>query len=147
HGDGVKVIALAVPDAEEAYRVALERGARGVREPWEARDDHGVVGMATIAAYGDTVHTFVARKGYSGPFLPGFREAPDAGPDPGLVLDIDHIVGNVELGRMNEWVAFYERVMGFTEMRHFSDEDISTEYSALMSKVVADGEGRIKFPI
>jgi len=147
HGDGVKVIALAVPDAEQAYRVALERGARGVRQPWEARDDHGVVGMATIAAYGDTVHTFVARDGYSGSFLPGFREVPDAGTDPGLVLDIDHIVGNVELGRMNEWVEFYERVMGFTEMRHFSDEDISTEYSALMSKVVADGEGRIKFPI
>jgi 4-hydroxyphenylpyruvate dioxygenase len=146
HGDGVKVIALAVPDAERAYRVALERGARGVRGPWEARDDDGVVGLATIAAYGDTVHTFVAREGYAGPFLPGFRPTAGAGTDAGLI-DVDHIVGNVELGRMDEWVAFYERVMGFTQIRHFSDEDISTEYSALMSKVVADGEGRIKFPI
>jgi 4-hydroxyphenylpyruvate dioxygenase len=147
HGDGVKVIALAVPDAERAYRVALERGARGIREPWEAEDEDGAVRMSTIAAYGDTVHTFVERRGYRGAFLPGYRRVENVSDGPDLLRDIDHIVGNVELGRMDEWVGFYERVLGFTEMRHFSDEDISTEYSALMSKVVSDGEGRIKFPI
>jgi len=148
HGDGVRVVALGVPDADAAYRTALGRGARGLREPWEARDADGVVRMATIAAYGDTVHTFVERDGYAGAFLPGYVRAEDAGADPGAgLLDIDHVVGNVELGRMEEWVGFYERVLGFKEMLHFTDEDISTEYSALMSKVVADGDGRIKFPI
>jgi 4-hydroxyphenylpyruvate dioxygenase len=149
HGDGVKVIALAVPDADAAYRTATARGARGVRAPWTERDADGVVRMATIAAYGDTLHTFVERDGYRGAFRPGYApsEEPAApGPDSGL-HEIDHIVGNVELGRMEEWVGFYERVLGFTEMLHFTDEDVSTEYSALMSKVVAGGDGRIKFPI
>ena len=146
HGDGAKVIALTVPDAERAYRTAIARGARGVVEPHERRDDHGVVRMASIATYGQTLHTFVERGDYAGPHLPGFT-AVDAGADPGLFLAIDHIVGNVALGEMDEWVAFYERVMGFTEMIHFSDDDISTEYSALMSKVVSGGDGRIKFPI
>jgi len=148
HGDGVKVIALSVPDASYAYRTALERGATGVREPYEASDEQGSVKLATIAAYGDTLHTFVERSGYAGAFLPGFvaeRIAPHGG-EVGLRA-IDHIVGNVELGRMETWVKFYEHVFGMTEMLHFSDEDISTEYSALMSKVVTSGDGRIKFPI
>jgi 4-hydroxyphenylpyruvate dioxygenase len=146
HGDGVHSLSLAVPDAEAAYRTALERGAQGVEEPHALEDEHGVVRLASIATYGETVHVFVERGSYDGPFLPGFA-AVDGGADLGLLTEFDHAVGNVELGRMNEWVAFYERVLGFTEMLHFSDEEISTEYSALMSKVVADGEGRIKFPI
>jgi 4-hydroxyphenylpyruvate dioxygenase len=146
HGDGVKVVALAVPDAEDAYRVAVRRGARGLREPWEASDDHGTVRMASIATYGETVHTFVEREGYSGAFMPGFESRAD-GEDEALLAGIDHVVGNVELGRLDEWVSYYERVFGFTEMIHFTDRDISTEYSALMSKVMADGKGRIKFPI
>ena len=148
HGDGVKVIALSVPDAAYAFRTATERGAKPVREPHEASDEHGSVKLATIAAYGDTLHTFVERSGYEGAFLPGFvaeKVAPRGG-DVGL-LAIDHIVGNVELGHMETWVKFYEDVFGMTEMLHFSDEDISTEYSALMSKVVTSGNGRIKFPI
>jgi 4-hydroxyphenylpyruvate dioxygenase len=146
HGDGVKVIALSVPDAGYAYRAALERGARGVVEPHEISDDHGTVKLASIEAYGETLHTFVERSGYSGTFLPGFEPREDATPDAGL-LTIDHVVGNVELGHMEEWVRFYEDVFGMTEMIHFTDENISTEYSALMSKVVADGKGRVKFPI
>jgi 4-hydroxyphenylpyruvate dioxygenase len=146
HGDGVRVVALAVPDAEDAYRVAVRRGARGVREPWEISDEHGTVKLASIATYGETLHAFVEREGYSGPFMPGY-EARDDAADEGLFTEIDHVVGNVELGRLDEWVSYYERVFGFTEMIHFTDRDISTEYSALMSKVMADGEGRIKFPI
>jgi 4-hydroxyphenylpyruvate dioxygenase len=146
HGDGVKVVALAVPDAEEAYRVAVRRGARGLREPWEITDEHGMVRMSSIAIYGETVHTFVERDAYSGSFMPGF-ESREQGDDEGLFTGIDHVVGNVELGRLDEWVSYYERVFGFTEMIHFTDRDISTEYSALMSKVMADGKGRIKFPI
>jgi len=146
HGDGVRSLALGVPDAAAAYKVALERDARGIDEPYELEDEHGVVRLASIATYGETVHTFVERGAYNGPFLPGFT-AVEGGEDLGLLTEFDHAVGNVELGRMNEWVSFYERVLGFTEMLHFSDEEISTEYSALMSKVVADGEGRIKFPI
>ena len=146
HGDGVKVIALSVPDAAYAYRTALERGARGVEEPHERTDDHGTVRLASIAAYGDTLHTFVERGGYDGAFLPGYAPREGRTADAGL-LTIDHVVGNVELGRMEEWVRFYEDVFGMTEMIHFTDENISTEYSALMSKVVADGKGRVKFPI
>jgi 4-hydroxyphenylpyruvate dioxygenase len=147
HGDGVKVIALAVPNAEEAYRLAVRRGARGLEEPHEESDEHGAVRLATIATYGETVHTFVERQDYEGSFLPGFQPAEADGQGDGLFTGIDHVVGNVELGRMEEWVGYYERVFGFTEMIRFSDEDISTEYSALMSKVMADGKGRIKFPI
>ena len=146
HGDGVKVVALAVPDAEEAYRVAVRRGARGLEEPHEESDEHGAVKLATIATYGETVHTFVERDGYEGAFLPGF-ERHVGGDEADFFKGIDHVVGNVELGRMEEWVAYYERVFGFTEMIRFTDQDISTEYSALMSKVMADGKGRIKFPI
>ena len=146
HGDGVRVIALGVPDAEHAYRYAVQHGARGVREPWEEQDDDGSVRMATIATYGDTLHTFVERAGYEGTFLPGFAAA-EPGADAGLFAGIDHVVGNVELGRLEEWVGYYERVFGMTEMIHFTDEDIGTEYSALMSKVMTDGKGRVKFPI
>jgi 4-hydroxyphenylpyruvate dioxygenase len=149
HGDGVHDVALAVPDAAVAYGAATERGADGVLEPSDDKDEHGIVRRAAIATYGETVHSLVDRSGYTGPFLPGFApwtSVEDPLPPVGLEA-IDHVVGNVELGRMNQWVEFYERVMGFTELVHFSDEAISTEYSALMSKVVWDGEGRIKFPI
>jgi 4-hydroxyphenylpyruvate dioxygenase len=147
HGDGVKDIALTVPDATEAYRQAVQRGARGVVEPRWVEDELGRVELATIATYGDTVHTFVNRADYAGLYLPGY-EAIDAPRRDGVGLrTIDHCVGNVELGRMGHWVEFYERAFGMTEMIHFSDEDISTEYSALMSKVMTDGQGKIKFPI
>jgi len=150
HGDGIKDIAFRVEDAARAYREATSRGAQGVMEPTVRRDDYGQVKLASIATYGDTIHTFVERQDYKGAFLPGFsplgttvpRRARAAG-----LAGIDHIVGNVELGKMNEWVAFYERVMGFTEMIHFDDRAISTEYSALMSKVMQNGSGRIKLPI
>jgi 4-hydroxyphenylpyruvate dioxygenase len=138
-----------VPDAAVAYAAATARGATGVLEPTDDKDEHGIVRRAAIATYGETVHSLVDRSGYSGPFLPGFvawASVADPLPPAGLEA-IDHVVGNVELGRMNQWVEFYERVMGFTELVHFSDEAISTEYSALMSKVVWDGDGRIKFPI
>jgi 4-hydroxyphenylpyruvate dioxygenase len=149
HGDGVRDIALQVPDAREAYRQAVQRGARGIAEPHWLEDERGRVELATIATYGDVVHTFVNRSDYAGAFLPGYVEQASngAGPSDVGLLAIDHCVGNVELGRMQYWVEFYERVFGMTEMIHFSDEDISTEYSALMSKVMTDGEGKIKFPI
>ncbi len=147
HGDGVKVIALSVPDAEHAYREATARGAVGVVEPHEASDEHGTVKLATIQAYGETLHTFVERGAYHGAFLPGYEPVDRGLRDSGLLLGIDHIVGNVELGKMEQWVKYYEDVFGMTEMIHFTDSDISTEYSALMSKVVADGKGRVKFPI
>ena len=148
HGDGVKEIALTVPDAAEAYQQAVQRGARGVAEPVRSEDEFGSLETSAIATYGDTIHTFVNRSDYSGPFKPGFVSLSPNGAGVGVGLtNIDHVVGNVELGRMNEWVEYYERVFGMTEMIHFSDEDISTEYSALMSKVMADGEGKIKFPI
>ena len=149
HGDGVKDIALRVPDAREAYRQAVQRGARGITEPRWVEDELGRVELASIAAYGDVVHTFVNRNEYAGAYLPGYvaQSSNGAGPSEVGLLAIDHCVGNVELGRMDHWVEFYERVFGMTEMLHFSDEEISTEYSALMSKVMTDGEGKIKFPI
>jgi 4-hydroxyphenylpyruvate dioxygenase len=147
HGDGVKDISLAVPDAAEAYRQAVQRGARGIVEPYSLEDETGRVQLATIATYGDTVHTFVSRGDYGGAYLPGY-EPVDAPRREGVgLLALDHIVGNVELGQMDRWVEFYERVFGMTEMLHFSDKDISTEYSALMSKVMTDGQGKVKFPI
>jgi 4-hydroxyphenylpyruvate dioxygenase len=146
HGDGVKVIALSVPDVDNAWREATARGAEGVVEPHEVSDEHGTVRLATIRTYGDTLHTFVQRGAYRGAFLPGY-EARQDGPDAGepMLLAIDHIVGNVE--HMDPWVKFYEDVFNMKEMLHFTDNDISTEYSALMSKVVADGKGVVKFPI
>jgi 4-hydroxyphenylpyruvate dioxygenase len=150
HGDGVKDAAFRVPDATEAYRQALQRGARGVDEPRWLEDEHGRVELASIGTYGETIHTFVNREDYAGPYLPGYR-AIESGDgqvalDVGLKL-IDHVVGNVELGRMNHWVEFYERCLGFRELTHFTDEAISTEYSALMSKVMMGGDGRFKLPI
>jgi len=149
HGDGVKDIALRVPDAATAYREAVSRGAEGVTEPHVLQDDFGKVELATIATYGDVVHTFVSRNGYEGGYLPGYvaQELANGSGDGVGLLAIDHIVGNVELGRMDHWVSFYEQVFGMTEMIHFSDDDISTEYSALMSKVMTDGQGKVKFPI
>src|ERR1700752_181226 len=148
-GDSVRDVALAVPDAANAYRQAVQRGARGVVEPHWVEDDHGRVELSAIATYGDNIHTFVNRSEYTGTYLPGFQSvSPNGGPARGVgLIAIDHVVGNVELGRMDEWVEFYARVLGFTQLTHFSDEDISTEYSALMSKVMTDGEAKIKFPI
>jgi 4-hydroxyphenylpyruvate dioxygenase len=151
HGDGVRDIALAVPDAARAYEDALARGASGIAEPARAADEHGKVHTATIAAYGATVHTFVQRDAYAGAFLPGFAAVEPAGPSEragGPVFEeLDHVVANVEPGRMDHWVRFYADVLGMAQMRHFSDEAIATEHSALMSKVMADGSGRIKFPV
>jgi 4-hydroxyphenylpyruvate dioxygenase len=149
HGDGVKDVGLRVPDAAHAYRQAVQRGARGVVEPHWVEDEYGRVELSAIATYGETIHTFVNRSEYHGPYLPGYRSLLEDGkPATGVGLtSVDHVVGNVELGRMEYWVEFYERTMGFTELIHFSDADISTEYSALMSKVMTDGEGKIKFPI
>jgi 4-hydroxyphenylpyruvate dioxygenase len=149
HGDGVRDIALTVDDAESAWRETTKRGARSVREPFTMRDDQGEVRLASIAAYGDTLHTFVERRNYRGHFLPGYVAV--AGPDkvarPAGLKAIDHMVGNVGWNQMNQWVKFYEDVMGFRLYQTFDDKDISTEYSALMSKVMANGNGRIKFPI
>jgi len=148
HGDGVRTIALSVPDVDHAHDEAMRRGATSVEVPNIVADEHGQVRRASIATYGDTLHTFIDRSGYDGPFLPGFDSRGSNGSaGDEMLLGIDHIVGNVELGHMEEWVKFYEDVFGMVEMIHFSDEAISTEYSALMSKVVASGNGRIKFPI
>lgn len=148
HGDGVRDIALWVDDARVAFRAAVDRGARPVQEPSVLRDDAGEVVLAAIHTYGDTIHTLVERSDYRGLFLPGFRPVePRYQPAPVGLQYVDHIVGNVELGRMNEWVGFYERVMGFKNLISFDDKDISTEYSSLMSKVVSSGNERIKFPI
>jgi 4-hydroxyphenylpyruvate dioxygenase len=149
HGDAAKSIALHVPSAAEAYRQAVQRGARGITEPHWAEDENGRVELAAIGTYGDVIHTFVNRKDYAGPYLPGYRSTVENGqPATGVGLKfLDHVVGNVELGRMNHWVEFYERVFGMTNIVHFGDDQIQTEYSALMSKVMADGSGKIKFPI
>ena len=150
HGDGAHDIALQVHDAAAAFEAAVSRGATPVTEPYEAEDGGGTLQRAAIATFGETVHTFVSREHYSGLHAPGFRAAEPPVrsplPAPGLRA-IDHVVGNVELGKMDEWVEFYERVLGFSQLAHFTDEAISTEYSALMSKVVWDGVGRVKFPI
>lgn len=148
HGDGVRAIALWVDDARSAWLETTSRGAKSVQEPTEVSDEDGHVVVASIAAYGDTVHTFVERKDYHGAFFPGYQavtEDPIARPV-GL-LHVDHIVGNVGWNAMNEWVDFYSKVMGFSLYQHFDDSDISTEYSALMSKVMANSTGYVKFPI
>ncbi|TCK75739.1 4-hydroxyphenylpyruvate dioxygenase [Acidipila rosea] len=148
HGDGVRDVALWVDDARLAWKETTKRGARSVREPFEVRDEHGTVRLASIATYGETIHTFVERTNYKGPFLPGFRAvAQDPLARPTGLLHIDHMVGNVGWNEMNRWVDFYADVMGFSLYQHFDDKDISTEYSALMSKVMANGNGRVKFPI
>ena len=148
HGDGVRCVALWVDDARQSWHETVSRGAISVVEPYVVSDDHGQAVLASIRAYGDTVHTFVQRGDYQGPFLPGFRaveEDPVARPV-GL-LHIDHVVGNVGWHEMNTWVDFYAKVMGFSLYQSFDDKDISTEYSALMSKVMSNGNGYVKFPI
>ena len=149
HGDGVVDLAIEVPDVRAAYAYAIEHGATGLAEPYTLEDEHGTVVLAALATYGQTRHTLVDRSGYDGPYLPGYapREPIVAAPARRLFQAIDHCVGNVELGRMDEWVAFYNRVMGFTNMKEFIGDDIATEYSALMSKVVADGTRKVKFPL
>ena len=149
HGDGVIDLAIGVPSAAAAYEYAIAHGARSLREPVVIEDSSGKVVLAAIATYGDTQHSLVERADYAGPYLPGYvaaspLTATQTGP---FFTEIDHCVGNVELGRMNEWVEFYHRVMGFTNMKEFVGDDIATEYSALMSKVVADGSRKVKFPI
>src|SRR5262245_2651594 len=152
HGDGVMDIALDVPDVRSAFEAAITRGATPVRTPEALEDEYGVFETASIRAYGDTTHSFVNRDRYRGVFAPGFKPIdPDryssASFHPVGLAAIDHIVGNVELGKMNDWVEFYRKVLGFEQLVSFDDKDISTEYSALMSKVVQNGTGRIKFPI
>jgi 4-hydroxyphenylpyruvate dioxygenase len=148
HGDGVKVLALWVDDAEKSWKETTSRGAISYSEPEIISDDFGTVKKASIHTYGDTIHTFIERKNYNGPFLPGYTAINDNYTTESIgLLYVDHCVGNVELGKMDTWVSFYEDVMGFKLLLTFDDNDISTEYSALMSKVVSNGNGFIKFPI
>lgn len=148
HGDGVKVLALWVDDAEKSWFETTSRGAESAEEPKVMSDEYGEVKTASIKTYGDTIHTFVERKNYKGIFLPGYVKKTSKYKAKSIGLKyIDHCVGNVELGEMNRWVNFYEEVMGFKLLITFDDKDISTEYSALMSKVVSNGNGYIKFPI
>ena len=149
HGDGVKVVALWVDDATYAYETAMARGAKSYMEPVTEEDKDGKVVRAGIYTYGETVHIFVERKDYNGTFLPGFIkwETPYYNPESVGLKYVDHMVGNVGWNKMNHWVDFYENVMGFVNILSFDDNDISTEYTALMSKVMSNGNGRIKFPI
>lgn len=149
HGDGVKVVALWVDDATYAYNAAMERGAKSYMEPKVEEDATGKVVRSGIYTYGETVHIFVERKDYDGVFLPGFKkwETPDYNPTSTGLKYVDHMVGNVDWNKMNHWVGFYENVLGFKNILSFDDKDISTEYTALMSKVMSNGNGRIKFPI
>lgn len=152
HGMSVREIAFGVRDCTAFHDAAISRGAESAEAPHEVSDAHGIVKRAAIKTYGDVLHSLIERGTYRGPFLPGFVPFESiftpypSGPDTGLIF-IDHVVGNVELGKMNTWVAFYEKVLGFKEMTHFSDDQISTEYSALMSKVMRDGNFKIKLPI
>ncbi len=148
HGDGVKVVALWVEDARSAYEETTSRGAKSFMEPTVEKDEHGEVVRSGIYTYGETVHIFVERKNYNGVFLPGFKKwESDYNPAPTGLKFIDHMVGNVGWGEMNIWVEWYEKVMGFVNFLTFDDKQITTEYSALMSKVMSNGNGRIKFPI
>ena len=148
HGDGVKVIALWVDDATKAWQETTKRGARSYFEPVRETDQHGEVVRSGIHTYGDTVHVFVERKNYKGPFLPNYEKwESHYNPSPVGLKYIDHMVGNVDWGEMNTWAKFYNEVMGFANLITFDDKDISTEYTALMSKVMTNGNGRIKFPI
>jgi 4-hydroxyphenylpyruvate dioxygenase len=148
HGDGVKVLALWVEDAEKSFYETMSRGAKAVQQPTTLSDEYGEIKIASIQTYGETIHTFVERSKYKGVFMPGYvaKEGLQNVKPVGL-KHVDHCVGNVELGRMNEWVQFYEKVMGFSLLVTFDDKDISTEYTSLMSKVVSNGNGYVKFPI
>ena len=147
HGDGVKDIAFSVENVERAYSEAVKRGAKGVLEPTEYKDEHGVIIRAAIRTYGDTIHSFIDRSNYQGRFLPKYMEKSGLPVESVGLEYVDHCVGNVELGKTEVWVDFYRDVLGFTQYIHFDDNDIATEYSALMSKVMSGGRGRIKFPI
>ena len=148
HGDGVKSLSLWVDDARKAYELAIERGAESAFEPRAIEDEHGKVILAAIKTYGETIHTLVERTDYHGAFLPGFQPKSNHRNDEAVGLKfVDHCVGNVELGGMNKWVKFYQEVLGFKPLITFDDKDISTKYTALMSKVVSNGNGYIKFPI
>lgn len=148
HGDGVKVVALWVDDATKAWEETTSRGAESFMEPVKEEDEHGHVIKSGIHTYGETIHIFVERKNYHGAFMPGFKEwKSDYNPSEVGLRYIDHMVGNVGWGEMNKWCEFYAKVMGFTQLVSFDDKDISTEYTALMSKVMSNGSGRIKFPI
>lgn len=147
HGDGVKVIALQVEDVEKAWKETTSRGGKSAWAPREEKDDHGIFRTSAIYTYGETLHVFVDRDDYKGVFAPTYRPITDKAAESTGLASIDHIVGNVQLGKMNDWVKFYHEVMGFRQLLHFDDKDISTEYSALMSKVMSNGNGRVKFPI
>ncbi|OZC58073.1 4-hydroxyphenylpyruvate dioxygenase [Rhodococcus sp. 14-2483-1-1] len=152
HGDGIIDISLAVPDVDKCIAHARSQGATVLVEPHDTSDDNGTVRSATIATYGDTQHTLVDRSRYNGPYLPGYIERTSAyvkrdGAPKRIFQALDHVVGNVELGKMDQWVDFYNRVMGFTNMAEFVGADIATDYSALMSKVVSNGNHRVKFPL
>ncbi|MEX2243986.1 MAG: 4-hydroxyphenylpyruvate dioxygenase [Fimbriimonadaceae bacterium] len=146
HGDFVQDIAFTVEDVDWSFNTAVERGAVAARQPFSLSDENGVVRLASIKTYGDVIHTFVGRKDYRGKFLPGFKDINEPGDNIGII-EVDHVVGNVELGKMNEWVKFYADVLGFKQLISFDDKDISTEYTALMSKVMANGSQTVKFPI
>jgi len=147
HGDGVKAIALEVDDVEKAWKETTMRGGKSAWAPREQKDDFGIYRTSAIYTYGETLHVFVDRDDYKGVFAPTYRPIQNKEADSVGLAAIDHIVGNVQLGKMNEWVNFYHKVMGFRQLMHFDDKDISTEYSALMSKVMSNGNGRVKFPI
>ena len=147
HGDGVKVIALEVDDVEKAWKETTSRGGKSAWSPREQKDDFGIYRTSAIYTYGETLHVFVDRADYKGTFAPTYRPIKNKEAQSVGLAAIDHIVGNVQLGKMNEWVNYYHKVMGFRQLMHFDDKDISTEYSALMSKVMQNGNGRVKFPI
>ena len=147
HGDGVKVIALEVDDVEKAWKETTARGGKSAWSPREEKDEHGIFRTSAIHAYGETLHVFVDRDDYKGVFAPTYRPLKDRQADSTGLAAVDHVVGNVQLGKMNEWVNYYHQVLGFRQLLHFDDKDISTEYSALMSKVMQNGNGRVKFPI
>src|ERR1700722_12376982 len=143
HGDGVRDIALVVEDADRAFEAAVHRGAQPAEQPHDLRDEHGTIRRAAIHTYGDTVHSLISYKDYSGPFLPGFTPAAISADDAGI-LRVDHVVGNVELGKMEAWAEFYSRVFQFQRYLSFDDKDVSTEYSALMSVVMSDDSQSVK---
>jgi 4-hydroxyphenylpyruvate dioxygenase len=147
HGDGIKTIALEVDDVEKAWKETTSRGGKSAWSPREQKDDFGIYRTSAIYTYGETLHVFVDRGDYKGAFAPTYRPIKNMETQSVGLAAIDHIVGNVQLGKMNEWVNFYHQVMGFRQLMHFDDKDISTEYSALMSKVMQNGNGRVKFPI
>ena len=147
HGDGVKIIALEVDDVEKAWKETTSRGGKSAFVPREEKDENGIFRTSAIYTYGETLHMFVDRSDYNGAFAPSYRPINDKPAEPTGIAAVDHVVGNVQLGKMDHWVNFYNQVMGFRMLRHFDDKDISTEDSALMSKVVQNGNGRVKFPL